>query len=121
MHRDPRKKIATPQTQLAMLSRWREGGRRRRAKDRADCVAYEAGRDGFWLARWLHARGIEATSSTHQHPRLARAPAGEDRSPGYMLKALLGWLRGEAKHCSMVAVPTIEEEDAKRPDRERKS
>jgi transposase len=23
-------------------------------------VAYEAGRDGFWLARWLRARGVEA-------------------------------------------------------------
>lgn len=23
-------------------------------------VAFEAGRDGFWLARWLKARGIEA-------------------------------------------------------------
>jgi transposase len=23
-------------------------------------LAYEAGRDGFWLARWLIARGIEA-------------------------------------------------------------
>jgi transposase len=36
-----------------------------------------------------------------------------------LLRALLGWLRGEPKHCSMVAVPSIEEEDAKRPIRER--
>ena len=33
----------------------------------------------------------------------------------------LGWLRGERGHCSMVAVPTIDEEDAKRPGRERES
>jgi transposase len=38
---------------------------------------------------------------------------------GLLKRSLLGWLRGEKKHCSMVAVPTLEEEDAKRPTRER--
>ena len=32
---------------------------------------------------------------------------------------VLGWLRGERGHCSMARVPTIAEEDAKRPNRER--
>jgi transposase len=36
-------------------------------------------------------------------------------------RVFLGWLRGERGHCSMVAVPTIDEEDAKRPSRERES
>jgi transposase len=37
-----------------------------------------------------------------------------------MLKrAFLGWLRGEAEHCQMAAVPTLAEEDARRPNRER--
>jgi transposase len=31
----------------------------------------------------------------------------------------LGWLRGEPRHCKMVAIPTLEEEDARRPSRER--
>jgi len=35
-----------------------------------------------------------------------------------LMRALLGWLRGERRHCSMAAIPTIEEEDAKRPNRE---
>jgi transposase len=34
-----------------------------------------------------------------------------------LLRALLSWLRGEAKHCSMAAVPTLAEEDARRPSR----
>jgi transposase len=34
-------------------------------------------------------------------------------------RAFLGWLRGEPGHCSMAAIPTLEEEDAKRPNRER--
>ena len=37
-----------------------------------------------------------------------------------MLKRVfVGWLRGERGHCSMVAIPTLDEEDAKRPGRER--
>jgi transposase len=33
----------------------------------------------------------------------------------------LGWLRGERDHCKMVAIPTLAQEDAKRPNRERES
>jgi len=85
-------------------------------------LAYEAGRDGFWLARWLQARGIEvhvihATSVavSREHRR-----AKTDRLDTAMLmRVFLGWLRGERGHCGMVAIPTLEEEDAKRPSRER--
>jgi transposase len=38
-----------------------------------------------------------------------------------LLRALLGWLRGEKRHCNMVAIPTIEDEDARCPNRERAS
>ncbi|MER9451748.1 transposase, partial [Mesorhizobium sp. M0254] len=38
-----------------------------------------------------------------------------------LMRAFLGWLRGEKRHCSMAAIPTIEEEDARRPSRERES
>jgi hypothetical protein len=31
-----------------------------------------------------------------------------------LMRVFLGWLRGERKHCSMVAIPTLEPEDAKR-------
>ncbi len=36
-----------------------------------------------------------------------------------LMRAFLGWLRGEPRHCTMAAVPTIDEEDARRPSRER--
>ena len=36
-------------------------------------------------------------------------------------RAFLGWLRGERDHCKTVAIPTIKDEDAKRPNRERDS
>ena len=38
-----------------------------------------------------------------------------------MKRSFLGWLRGERDHCKTVAIPTLEEEDAKRPNRERES
>ena len=38
-----------------------------------------------------------------------------------LMRVFLGWLRGERGHCGMVAVPTLEEEDARRPSRERES
>jgi transposase len=85
-------------------------------------VAFEAGRDGFWLARWLEARGVEAhvihpssVAVSREHRR-----AKTDRLDTALLQhGFLGWLRGERGHCSMARVPTIAEEDAKRPNRER--
>ena len=37
------------------------------------------------------------------------------------MRAFLGWLRGEARHCRMAAIPTLAQEDAKRPSREHES
>jgi transposase len=48
--------------------------------------------------------------------------AKTDRLDTELLKrAFLGWLRGEPKHCSMAAIPTLADEDTKRPGRERQS
>jgi transposase len=92
--------------------------------DHAHRVAFEAGRDGFWLARWLRAHGIEAyvIHPTSVAVSRERRRAKTDRLDTELLKrAFLGWLRGEPDHCSMAAIPTIEEEDARRPNRERES
>jgi transposase len=83
-------------------------------------VAYEAGRDGFWLARWLRARGIEAYVIHPSSVPVSREHRRTDRLDTELLKrAFLGWLRGEPDHCSMAPIPTLTEEDAKRPGRER--
>ena len=86
--------------------------------------AFEAGRDGFWLARWLRARGIEAHVIHAASVAVAREHrrAKTDRLDTEQLKrAFLGWLRGEREHCKMCAIPTFAEEDAKRPHRERET
>ena len=61
INRQPLKKLVADETALLqLLDRWRdEATKTGRTIDRI-AVAYEAGRDGFWLARWLRGRGIEA-------------------------------------------------------------
>jgi transposase len=125
LDRQPLKKLEPDEAALLrLLERWRgEAAKAGRAVARI-AVAFEAGRDGFWLARWLRAQGIEAyvihpasVAVSREHRR-----AKTDRLDTELLKrAFLGWLRGEANHCSMAAVPTLEEEDARRPTRERES
>jgi transposase len=123
VERQPLKKLAPDEAALlALLHRWRGEAERSRQKIVRIAVAFEAGRDGFWLARWLKAHGIEAhvihassVAVSREHRR-----AKTDRLDTELLKrAFLGWLRGERDHCKMVAIPTLSEEDAKRPGRER--
>ncbi len=37
----------------------------------------------------------------------------------FLKRAFVGWLRGEREHCKMVAIPSVAQEDARRPGRER--
>jgi transposase len=119
-----RKQDADPDALLARLHRWRDEGIRGGGAITRIAVAFEAGRDGFWLARWLQARGIEAYV---MHPtsipvkRDHRRAKTDRLDTALLIRAFLGWLRGEADHCSMAAVPTLEEEDRKRPNREHQS
>jgi len=80
-------------------------------------VAYEAGRDGFWLARWLRTHGIEAHvihSSSVAVSREHRRAKTDRLDTAMLLRVFMGWLRGERGHCGMVAVPTID--DGRRSD-----
>src|SRR5947207_14499020 len=125
IERHPLKKLdAQEEGLLKLLHRWHnEAGQAGREIKRI-VVAYEAGRDGFWLARWLRARDVEAyvihptsIAVSREHRR-----AKTDRLDTELLKrGFLGWLRGEPDHCSMAAIPTLEQEDAKRPNRERET
>jgi transposase len=125
IERQPLKKLKVDEsTLLNLLHRWREEAEKAGHRIKRISVAFEAGRDGFWLARWLRARDIEAhvihassVAVSREHRR-----AKTDRLDTELLKrAFLGWLRGERDHCKMVAIPTIKDEDAKRPNRERES
>lgn len=83
---------------------------------------FEAGRDGFWLHRLLTDHGITSyvlePTSILVNRRARRAKTDRLDAEG-MLRVLMAYLRGDRKACSMVRVPTPEEEDAKRTHRER--
>src|ERR1700748_866467 len=123
IERQPHKKLEpSPERLLAVLHRWRDEAVRAGRTITRIALAFEAGRDDFWLARWLAVRGDQAhvihassVAVSREHRR-----AKTDRLDTELLKrGFLGWLRGERGHCSMARVPTIAEEDAKRPNRER--
>jgi transposase len=122
IERQPRKKLEpSPERLLALLHRWRDEAVRAGRIITGIALAFEAG-DGFWLARWLAARGVEAHAIRPSSVAVSREHrrAKTDRLDTELLKrGFLGWLRGERGHCSMVRVPTLAEEDAKRPNRER--
>jgi transposase len=73
---------------------------------------YEAGLDGHWLHRWLSDQGVIShvvdPSSIEVSRRARRAK-----------RVFLAYLRGEPRVCSMLHVPTAEDEDRKRRTRER--
>src|SRR3982751_6470527 len=125
LDRRPLKKLAPDAPALLRLvERWRDEAVKAGRTITRIVLACEGGRDGFWLARWLRARGIEAhvIHSTSVAVSREHRRAKTDRLDTEMLmRVLLGWLRGEPKHCSMVAIPTLDEEDAKRPSREREN
>jgi len=125
LERQPQKKLEPdPSALLKLLERWRDEGVKAGRTMRRIVLAFEAGRDGFWLARWLRKRGIETHvihSTSVAVPREHRRAKTDRLDLAMLMRVFLGWLRGERKHCSMVAIPTLEQEDAKRPSRERES
>lgn len=103
-----------------------EGYRRRAAKvgkavERVVLI-YEAGYGGFWLARWLTAKGIEVhviQPSSVPVERKKRRAKSDRIDADLLLRTLLAWLRGEPRVCTMVPIPDEAVEDARRQVRER--
>src|SRR5262249_52281858 len=61
LKRQPLKKLSTDENELLkLLERWRTDAGKAGYKINRIAVAFETGRDGFWLARWLRAHAIEA-------------------------------------------------------------
>ena len=122
IERHPLKKLEPSEEELVrLLMRWRTEATKNGHTITRFAVAFEAGRDGFWLARWLRARDIEtyvihptsvAVSREHRRAKTDRLDTG------LLKRVFIGWLRGEPDHCHMAAIPTLAE-DAKRPNRER--
>jgi len=123
VERQPRKKLSTrPHELLGQIRRWRAEAEKARQQITRIVAAFEAGRDGFWLARWLRNHGIEVYAihaGSIPVPREHRRAKTDRLDTEMLMRAVLGWLRGEPRHCRMVQIPTLQEEDARRPNRER--
>ena len=70
VERQPLKKLAVDESALLkLLHRWREEAAKVGHWIKRIAVAFEAGRDGFWLARWLSARDIDVNRLANLTPR----------------------------------------------------
>jgi transposase len=82
---------------------------------------YEAGRDGFWLHRWLVEHGVEnqvVDSSSIEVNRRQRRAKSDRLDAAKLYEMLARYVRGEKRVWQVVRVPTVQEEDARRPHRE---
>jgi len=101
-----------------------------RAKSRWACGAarvlscYEAGREGFWLHRWLVAQGITnvvVDSSSIEVNRRARRAKTDGLDLSGLLTLLERHARGEQRVWHVVRVPSVAEEDARHLHRDRET
>ena len=85
---------------------------------------YEAGYEGFWLARWLDQAALAETVVLDPSSLLVNRKAKQRKTDRIdarkMVRALLAHDRGDAAVLSRVRVPSVEEEDRKRLHRERR-
>ena len=82
---------------------------------------YEAGRDGFWLDRFLHAHGIEnriVDSASIEVRRRARRVKTDRLDAQKLLTMLHREALGEEDLWSVVHVPAVADEDARSLQRE---
>jgi transposase len=84
-------------------------------------VCYETGYDGFWLARLLSAHGFRTVvfdPASFLKPRRGRLAKTDRLDAEEMTRTLRTWLFGDHAVARAVRIPTVEEEDAKRLERE---
>jgi transposase len=87
-------------------------------------LCYEVGYDGFWLARLLTGQAIRTVvfdPASFLKPRRGRLAKTDRLDAEEMTRILRTWLTGDHSIATAVRIPTIEEEDAKRIERERKN
>ncbi|MGB8398483.1 IS110 family transposase [Bradyrhizobium sp.] len=83
---------------------------------------YEAGFDGHWLHRWLTQQGVinhEIDPSSIEVNRRARRAKTDRIDLEKLARAFLAYLRDEPQTCSVLHVPSVDDEDRKRLTRER--
>src|SRR6201998_3513460 len=104
IERQPRKKLEpSPERLLALLHRWRDEAVRAGGNITRIAVAFEAGRDGFWLALAGGARGRGARDPSLECGRVAGTSPGKDRSARHRVaearvSGVAAWRTGPLQH-----------------------
>jgi len=82
---------------------------------------YEAGRDGFWLHRWLLEQGIDnvvVDSSSIEVNRRARRAKSDALDVAKLYEMLVRYVAGQKRVWRVVRVPSVQQEDERRVHRE---
>ena len=82
---------------------------------------YEAGRDGFWLDRFLRTHGVEnlvVDSASIEVNRRKRRAKSDRLDAAKLVSMLMRWHNGEKKVWSVVRPPSAEDEDHRQLHRE---
>jgi transposase len=104
IRRDPLKKLAPDaEALLRHLRRWRDEAIKVGHSIERMVVAFEAGYDGFWLARWLRIRDIEAHVIHPTSVAVSRERLGENRPAGY---------RASHVRCNQDPYPTFDRRES---------
>ena len=110
VERHPLKKLdVDEEALLQLMHRWRDEAINAGREINRMVLAFEAGRDGFWLARWLRARNIEAyvihpnsVAVSREHRRAQDRPTrhrtSEARLPGMAARRIRPLQHGGDPH-----------------------
>jgi transposase len=82
---------------------------------------YEAGRDGFWLHRFLTIKGVQniiVDAASIEVNRRKRRAKSDNLDASKLVSMLIRWQNGEKKLWAVVRVPTLEDEDRRQLHRE---
>lgn len=108
---------------IELLDRQQAKAEQETSRPLTTVLCYEVGYDGFWLARLLNGRGLRTVvfdPASFLLPRRGRLAKTDRLDAEGMTRTLRAWLSGDAGAAREVRIPTVEEEDAKRIERERK-
>jgi transposase len=118
----PRLKTVTARSTGALLFEIKAARKRFGLHEDAPVLGcYEAGRDGFWLHRFLLAHGVQnqvVDSASIEVNRRQRRAKSDGLDAVKLVEMLIRWHNGERKVWKLVRVPSVAEEDQRQLHRE---
>ncbi len=118
----PRLKTVTARSTGCLLFEIKAAKKRSGLSEDAPVLScFEAGRDGFWLHRFLLAHGVQnqvVDSASIEVNRRQRRAKSDGLDAVKLVEMLIRWHNGERKVWKLVRVPTVADEDQRQLHRE---